>query len=203
MKKFTLIIFVSLFAINASSQIAIGQWRDHLPYKKGMAVTEGGGYVYCATEDAVFTLNKADNTFEKLSKVSGLSDVGVSDVKYNNYNGVVLVSYANGNLDLIENKSIYNISDIKRSGIVANKRINSIYYLGKYAYLACGFGIVKFDTDRKEVSDTYYIGTNGGYIDILDITTDNNFIYAATDSGIYRASFSAPNLADYTASWGV
>jgi len=199
MKKFASIILVSLFAINAYSQIAIGQWRDHLPYKKGMAVTEGGGYVYCATEDAVFTLNKADNTFEKLSKVSGLSDVGVSDVKYNNYNGVVLVSYTNGNLDLIENKSIYNISDIKRSGIVANKRINSIYYLGKYAYLACGFGIVKFDTDRKEVSDTYYIGTNGGYIDILDITTDNNFIYAATDSGVYRASFSAPNLADYTA----
>lgn len=200
MKKTALLFFVLLSALSGMAQIAIGQWRDHLPYKKGMAITEGGGYVYCATDDAVFTLNKADNAYEKLSKVTGLSDVGVSDVKYNSYNGAVLVSYANGNLDLIQDKAIYNISDIKRSGIVANKRINSIYYLNKYAYLACGFGIVKFDTDRREVNDTYYIGTNGGYINMRDITTDNNFIYAATDSGVYRASLSAPNLADYT-SW--
>src|SRR5688500_8003419 len=121
MKKSTPLFIVLLFWISqVSAQIAIGQWRDHLPYKKGIAVTEGGGYVYCATNNAVFTLKKDDDTFEKLSKVTGLSDVGVSDVKYNSYNGILLISYTNGNLDLIENKAIYNISDIKRSSIIAN-----------------------------------------------------------------------------------
>ncbi|MEW6467753.1 MAG: two-component regulator propeller domain-containing protein [Bacteroidota bacterium] len=199
MRKIAPFLLCLFASATAFAQIAIGQWRDHLPYKTGIAVTEGGGYVYCATDNAVFTLKKSDNAFEKLSKVTGLSDVGVSDVKYNSYNGVVLISYRNGNLDLVQGLGVFNISDIKRSNIIANKIINSIYYSGRYAYLACGFGIVKFDTERREVSDTYYIGANGGYINVLDITMSGNFIYAATDSGIFRASLSAPNLADFNA----
>lgn len=56
------------------------------------------------------------------------------------------------------------------------------------------------DTDRKEVKDTYLIGTNGAYLTINDITSDGTTIFAATESGIYYASLSSQQLSNFT-SW--
>ncbi|MBI4946799.1 MAG: T9SS type A sorting domain-containing protein [Bacteroidetes bacterium] len=182
------------------AQLAIGQWRDHLSYKKGIAVTQSDDKVYCATQSGIFTVDKADNSIDRLSKINGLSDVSVNTLRFNDYDKTLLIAYQNANIDLIFNKNIYNISDIKRSIITAKKTINNIHFRNELAYLACGFGIVVLDMDRKEIKDSYYIGKNGGYINIRDITSDVNYLYAATDSGVYRASLSSPNLSDYN-SW--
>ncbi len=199
LKRAVLTPILSLLVLTGSSQIPIGAWRDHLPYKKGVAVTFSSEKVWCATEGGLFEVNKADDEVTKLGKANGFSDVGPSDVKYNNYNGTLVVAYKNSNIDLVDGSSIINISDIKRAGIIGNKTINSIHMLNDYAYLACGFGIVVLDTRRKEIKDTYYLGVNGGYINVRDIATDASNIYAATDSGVYRASLSNPNLANFAA----
>ena len=39
----------SVISPPAHAQTAIGQWRDHYPYLKTLAVVEGGGKAYCAT----------------------------------------------------------------------------------------------------------------------------------------------------------
>ena len=182
------------------AQLAIGQWRDHLSYKKGISVTQSDIMVYCATESGLFQMEKYDNSIDRLSKITGLSDVGVNTIRYNTYNNTLVLAYSNANIDLVNGNSIYNISDIKRSLITAKKTINNIHFRSQLAYLACGFGIVVLDTDRKEIKETYYIGINGGYINIRDISSDANYLYAATDSGVYRASLTASNLADFN-SW--
>ena len=182
------------------AQLAIGQWRDHLSYKKGISVTQNDSLVYCATESGIFSLNKSDYSIDRLSKISGLSDVGVNTIRFNDYNNTLLIAYKNANIDLVSGNTIYNISDIKRAIITGKKTINNIHLKNQFAYLACGFGIVVLDMDKKEIKETYYIGINGGYINIRDITSDANYLYAATDSGVYWASFSSPNLADYN-SW--
>lgn len=196
----TLLLLSFFMGGNGFCQLAIGQWRDHLSYKKGISVTQNDSLIYCATESGIFSLNKYDNSIERLSKISGLSDVGVNVIKYNDYNSTLLIAYNNANIDLVSNNSIYNISDIKRAIITGKKAINNIHLRNELAYLACGFGIVVLDMDKKEIKDTYYIGVNGGYINIRDITSDASYLYAATDSGVYRASLSAANLADYN-SW--
>ena len=183
------------------AQLAIGQWRDHLSYKKGISVAQSPTMVYCATESGIFRLEKYDYSIDRLSKISGLSDVGVNSVRFNSYDNTLLIAYENANIDLVkEEGGIYNISDIKRKLITAKKTINNIHFRNELAYLACGFGIVVLDMDRSEIKDTYYIGVNSGYINIRDITSDANYLYAATDSGVYRASLTATNLADYN-SW--
>src|SRR5207253_11450676 len=58
------------------------------------------------------------------------------------------------------------------------------------AYLACGFGIVVFDTEKIEIKDTYYIGTGGVYIDVFQIAFTDSTIVAATSAGLKRASLS-------------
>ena len=65
-------------------------------------------------------------------------------------------------------------------------------------YLSCGFGIVLLDVDKREIKDTYLIGLNGTYININEVCVDDNFIYAATSKGIYKASVNDPNLVNYS-----
>ena len=140
--------------------------------------------------------DKDDNSLQKLSKVNGLSDIGVNCLGYSSTANTVVVGYTNGNLDLIEGNTIYNLADIKRKQLYGSKSINKIFILNSYAYLATGFGIVKVDLERKEINDTYFIGDNASYIEVHDITFDGTYFYAATEKGIYKAEYST-NLADY------
>ncbi|OFY87245.1 MAG: hypothetical protein A3F72_17250 [Bacteroidetes bacterium RIFCSPLOWO2_12_FULL_35_15] len=202
MKKSVLIFSTLLISSGIIAQdMAIGNWRDHLSYKDGISVSEGNGKVYCATKGGVFVFNKSDNSTDRLSKVNGLSDVEASTLSFNSYNNKLLIAYKNSNIDIIENNIITNLSEIKRKNILGNKSINNIYFSNQYAYLACGFGIVVVDMDKYEISDTYYIGPNGNAVNVRDITSDANYLYAATDVGIYRASKNA-NLANF-ASWSI
>jgi hypothetical protein len=196
--KLLLSIFLLFFLQRSFSQgIAIGEWRDHLPYSNCVSVTEGDGRIYCATKYAVFYLDKSDNSIHRMTKVNYLSDIGVSRVAYHKSLKTLVVTYTNGNIDLIENDVVTNLSDIKRKIIPGLKSINNILFIDKYAYLSCGFGIVVLDVERKEINNTYYIGLNGAHINVLDMTTDGTKLYAATESGVYEATLSDPNLSDY------
>lgn len=201
MKKIiSLFTFILLLQFSKAQTIGVGQWEDCLSYKGGVAVAEGGGKVYSATKSGIFSLNKSDNALERMSKVSGLSDVEATVLGYNYNVNKLLIGYQNSNIDILDNTgAITNLSDIKRKSILGNKSINNVYFENEYAYLACGFGIVVINMTKLEISDTYYIGPNGTPINVRDITTDNNYIYAATDAGVYKA-IKNTNLANY-ANW--
>jgi streptogramin lyase len=188
-------IFYSCFTF--SQGIAIGEWRDHLPYNNCISVTAGNNIVYCATKYAVFSYNTDDNSIERFTKVNKLSDIGVSCIKFHKNLNVLVVCYTNGNIDLVESNAVINISDIKRSTVPGNKSINNILFIGNKAYLSCGFGIVVLDLQSQEIDDTYYIGPNGSHIEIFDLTTDGTNLFAATISGIYSGNLSNPDLSNY------
>jgi len=189
---FTLIIFTKF----SFSQVAVGQWQDQLPYNYAIDLAEVGNKIYVATPYALMIFNKDDNTIKKLSKVNGLSDIGTSCLGYSQDANTLVVGYSNGNLDLIKDNTIYNLADIKRKQLYGSKSINKIFILNSYAYLATGFGIVKINLERKEISNTYFIGANASYIKVNDITFDGTYFYAATEHGIYKANANS-NLADY------
>lgn len=200
MKQVVLFIITIIASRTISAQgVGIGQWEDFLSYKSGISVAEGGGKAYCATKSGIFSLDKSDNSIERLSKINGLADVEATVLGYNHYSNKLIIAYKNSNIDVIDNGLITNLSDIKRKPILGNKSINNVYFINQYAYLACGFGIVVIDMNKVEVSDTYYIGPNGSPINVRDITSDADYLYAATDAGIYRASVTNPNLANYSA----
>jgi hypothetical protein len=196
-----LVVF-TLYVLRASSQqIGIGEWRDELPYYMCISVTEAESKIYSATPFALFSFDKDDNSVQRITKINGLSDIGISTINYNKEYKTLVIAYTNANLDIFKNSTIINISDIKRASILGNKTINNIYFIGKYAYLSCGFGIVVLDIDKEEIHDTYYIGPNGTQVNVLSLTKDNkDTLFAATEKGIYRAYANSPNLANYE-SW--
>ncbi|MFZ4398578.1 MAG: two-component regulator propeller domain-containing protein [Bacteroidales bacterium] len=190
-----LFLFLSYFSY--SQGIPIGQWRNHLPKNRIIAVAEAENRIYAATPYSIFYYDKSDNSIQQLTKINGLSDVGISAIHYNKSYKTLIITYTNANIDLIKGNGIINLPDIKIKSIPGNKKINNITSKGKYAYLSCGFGIVVVDLLRNEIKDTYIIGDNGSRINVWDIAINDTAIYTATEVGIYKADAMNPNLADF------
>jgi len=193
-------IFIIVFFIFNSllaQGIPIGQWRDHLPYRNAVAVADAGDRVFCATTSSLFYYKKDDNSLNRITKINGLSDIGISTINYHPNTKTLIVAYQNSNIDLIINNTIINISDIKRKNMPGKKNINKIMFVGNFAYLSCGFGIVELDLMRQEIKNTFYIGPLGQDIEVFDLAYDGTFFYAATEQGIYFANKNEPNLANY------
>ncbi len=195
--RFLLFLFIFTSLHLFSQEIEIGKWRDHFPYSKSIAVADAGDDVYCASENAVFKVNKQEKVIERISRVTGLAESEITDIAYSETTKTLIITYKNSNVDLIKNKQIINVSDIKRSNIIGNKTINRIYIHDKRAYLACGFGIVVLDLEREEVKETYLIGINSTNVNVLDITLSSSYIFAATDEGVFKAPLNAPSLSNF------
>lgn len=196
------LLLLLLFVFSTPSQgqnMAIGEWRIHLPYRQCISTAGNTSKVYAATESGLFVLNRADNSLERINKVNGLSDINIKTIAWNESDQTLLVGYKNANIDIIRGKTIVNIPDIKRASIVGDKTVNSFYCINDLAYVACGFGIVVVDLTRLEVKETYYIGPNGSYLGVNKITSDGTNLFAATDNGVYHASLSDPNLSNFNA----
>jgi len=194
-----LILFYALFlSVQIFAQVGIGQWRDHLPYDKTIAVTEGNDHrIYCATPYGAIYYDNSDNSITRLNSVNGLSDVNISTLNFDPETNYLIIAYINGNIDLIKDDQVFNISDIKRKSMVGSKRINRITFGNRLAYLSCDFGIVVLDLQRKEVKDTYYIGPDGSSIIVNDLAFDDTSFYAATEKGLYYARIDEPFLSNY------
>lgn len=198
LKKLLLIFFVFQANFFFAQDNPIGEWRDYLPYSDAVSVTEANGVIYCATNSALFTYDKSDFSIERLNVVNGLSDIGLSQLKYNAFNNKIIVAYTNGNIDIIdEDKKITNLPAIKTTSIVGSKKVNHINFQGPLAYLATGFGIVVLNTEKIEIVETYFFGPLGSAIVTNAVTVDDVNIYAATEEGVFFANKNSANLIDY------
>ncbi len=195
-----LLVVLLMHPLTAAAQLANGEWRDHMPYNDGKRLAEGNNKIFCSTSGgALFSYNVQDNSLDQYSKANGLSDADISCIAFNPAINVLILGYKNGNIDLVKNDSVINVPDIKRKIIVGEKSINSFFFRGNYAYMACGFGIVLLDMIKYEIKDTYMFGEGGSQMKVNDITFDSRFLYAATEEGIYKADINNPNLVDYNA----
>ncbi|MBC34613.1 MAG: hypothetical protein CL663_01010 [Bacteroidetes bacterium] len=195
---FVCLIIFNFFSIQAFSQIGIGQWRDHLPFAKFIAVSNNNSVVYSATPYSLLIIDQGDNSITRLNKVNGLSDNRIQDIDFSSSANALIIAYSNTNVDIHKSEAIINLSDIKRKPILGNKTINQIHIQDHLAYLACGFGIVVIDLQREEVKDTYLIGPGASHINVQDVCINDTAIFAASDEGLFYANLNSANLADYS-----
>jgi len=196
MKKITFLFVILSFILVTKSvaQIGVGEWRDHLPYTFLNHIEQSSEKIYAASEYGLMIFDKNSESFDKLTKVNGLSDIGISTIAFTSNYNTLFVGYSNGNIDLIKGNDIYNISDIKRKIITGSKSINNVLFINEYAFLSCGFGIVVFNMSKKEIKDTYFIGDLGSQVLVNQLAFDGQYIYAATNQGIYKGDYLNSNL---------
>lgn len=199
MKKNILALVILLITNILCVAQTIGEWTTHTPGMKVTSVDIMHNKVFAATPYDIFYYNTDDNSVNHLSKVNGLSDIGINIIKYDSSSDLLFVGYTDTNIDLIDNHdNVTNIPDIYNKYILGNKTINNAFFHNDLIYVCCGFGIVVIDIKRNEVKDTYIIGNNGSYLGVNDLTICDNVFYAATENGIYYASADNQFLADYS-----
>lgn len=179
------------------AQVAVGQWRAHLPYNHLIAVTEGDNKIFAATPYSLFYLDKTDFSIERINSVNALNDVNVTAINFHDASSTLIIGYQNGNIDLWRDGHVINVSDIKRKNIIGGKQINTFHFIDKYAYIGTQFGIVVYDLQALEVSDTWYIGPNGSKLVINDFQHNDTAFFAATNDGFYWAPLTGVNHAFY------
>ena len=179
------------------AQFSIGTWRDHFPYNNCVDVCEAGNLIYAATPNAVFSFTQYTAEINRFNKTNGLSDVGISALKYDPVSQLVVVGYSNGNIDLFNENGVYNIPFIKVSTLIGDKTIYDIYPYDERIFLSTGFGIVVIDVPKKEIKETYFIGATGEPVRVRDIAILSDTIYAATEQGLRKADVNNTFLSNF------
>ena len=199
-----LVLFAMFFVCFAHSYAQInrpvGTWKDFFPYGKVMEVASGDGIVYARTDYAVFSLNPATKEINRHNVVTGLSGSNPTAIEIASFGidggQVLIVGYADGNIDLVTDHGVYNMPDIVTSNLIGDKAVRDIYIETNKAYVSTGFGVVVIDINDIEVSDTWYLE---GQQELLGATTVNRSSsgekwVVSTDAGIYEASTTHPFL---------
>ena len=199
MQKWSLFIAIFLCAcLLTNAQLPpIGQWREHLSYRQAVQVSPSKEGVYCATPYALFSVDAADNTINRFSKINGLHETGIQCMQWDAVAEKLVIAYTNSNIDILAGDKIFNIDAIKQKDLTADKRIYAVFCYQNTAYCCSGLGIIAIDETKYEVKDTYTIGAGGNAVKVNGLAADANFFYAATDEGLKRAPLSGSNLADY------
>jgi len=184
----------SAFYSTAQDNLKIGQWVDYQSYKLGQYVTQSEESIIYAADLSILIMDKADFSVQFLSKVNGLSDVGVQLVKYIPSSQTLIATYENSLFDIVNpDGSVSAFANIRDDGNFFDRSIKEIY-IGPdgLVYFATGFGVVQFDPSIGEFGFTTNLNLN-----VFGVEIFNNQIWAATEEGIYRADLNGSlNLAD-------
>jgi len=189
------LFFLKVFSQNPLS--AIGAWKEYLPYNSAIDVAAGDNKIFCATPYSLFTVDLTDNSIERLSKITGLSETGIAAINYDEINHKLFIAYTNSNIDIVYRNDIFNIPDLKRENITGDKSVYNIYLLDNNYYLSTGLGVVVVDGNRYEIKDSWFIGNNGNQVKVKGFTSDGNFFYAATDEGLKRIPANSASPSNY------
>ena len=197
MRCFALIYVLSFnFFISAQDSFSVGTWRDHLPYAKINEVVVLDNIYYAASPYSIISFDSDENEIKKWNTITGLSEVGVTSIEANENQNTLVIGYQSGNIDLIQNNNVVNMSAILNSGIIGDKSIYEIVAQNDFIYVCTGFGIVLIDLKKNEVKDTYFIGDNNSQVKVWDVHVSQDSIFASTDFGIKAASLSNSFLSD-------
>ena len=155
MKKFVILFVLSI--LNCPFSIGqIGTWKAYMAYSDIQEIQKAGDELFVMASNDLYQYNLNDQSIYTYDKTNGLSDTSIRHIKWCPAAKRLIVVYQNSNIDLVETDgNVINISDLYTKVITGDKSVSSIRINDVYAYLICGFGIVKVNVERAEISDSY------------------------------------------------
>jgi len=183
------------FAQNALS------WQGYFSFNEIKDISETSTTVFAASENALFSKNSVSNAIKTTTTIDGLSGQTISALYHSEKFKKTIIGYENGMIIVVNETdgSIVKKVDIINKQLSASiKKVNHFMEYNGLIYVSCDFGIVQFNLTTSQFGDTYFIGDNGVEISVKQTAFFNGFIFAATSSGIRRASSTNPNLVDFS-----
>ncbi len=190
-------ILIALFIVPSA---IMAQWEEHFTYSN---CTYGGickDGVFAGNTLDFFKYDPSELTISKYSKVNYLSSVNIATVSYSD--GVYLVGYSDGLIDIIDEKdnTTNSIVDLKTTNNLSLKSINALYKHGNSLYCAFESGLLEINIAKKETKGYYRLSSQ--LTAAKDVLAHNGSIYVATSRGIMTASLNSSVLED-TRKWDI
>ncbi|WKN44486.1 hypothetical protein [Tunicatimonas pelagia] len=172
----------------AQSDIPIETWRTHFSYQDSRIIEVTPERIYVAAEHGLFYLNRSDNALQILSKNDGLSDVGITAMRYTSGVGLIL-AYRSGVVDLIYDGEVYPFTLI-RDETDDSEIIYDILVQENLVYLAttAGVRVLSLDLNQDEpwqIQESYVqLGATGETVAIYQSAIVDDSIFLATEAGV-------------------
>lgn len=177
--------------------LAIGEWKALLPFNSGTYIAESPDRIFFVSDKALLRVTKPFEAPRLITTIDGLSDMDPNFALYNEEVNVLILTYENGNIDLIYEDEIININDIVRStAIQGDKSINGIAQAGDKAFISTGFGIVVVDLQNGLI-----LKSNTTPDPIQDFTTYQEHYVALMDGVLYQLPIENYNQFEFWAVW--
>ena len=188
-------IFILLFTFHFSLLTAsaqVGTWKNYLSYNHIEQIYAAGDDIFVRASNGLYLYNKKDQSITTFDKINGLSDTNIKLIGWSKQAKRLIAVYQNSNIDLVEtNGTITNISSLYSKTMTEDKTVNNVFIQGQFAYLSTGFGIVKVNMQKAEITETYHLGKN-----ITATSIKNNTIYAKIDDDAVLSAPLISNLLD-------
>lgn len=170
-----------------------GTWHSYMSYYEPQQIVKAGSNdLFVRASNGLYQYNLTDHSITTFNKVRQLNDSYVSLIAWNQKAQRLMVVYNNSNIDLIDlNEGVTNLSALYTKSMTQDKTVNSIYTRDEYAYLATGFGVVKINVARGEVSESYILNEN-----ITNVGISDGNIYVRTNGGAVMTGSTSKNLID-------
>ncbi|MCR4809964.1 MAG: Por secretion system protein [Prevotella sp.] len=179
-----LILSISQFLI-FQAQAQTGTWKAYISYYEPQQIVKAGSHtLFVRASNGLYSYNLNDHSITTYDKIQQLSDNYITLIAWNQKVQQLIIVYGNSNIDLMDsNGNVTNISALYTKSMTQDKTVNSIFFSGSYAYLATGFGVVKVNMERAEISESYILDINVSNIDSYDgklyVKDFNGTVYAA------------------------
>jgi streptogramin lyase len=192
----SLTVVILFLSLGICAQIPMGTWRMFTPNNDTRGIEQVDDKIFVAFENGLFEHDTETGENDLWTAANYLSDVGLTALEVHTPSKTLVVSYQNGNIDLIQNNVLINLPALVLATIPGNKRINKMQSHEDFVYIACGIGIMKLNPVRREIADTYYPFANS--TPILDLAFHGDTIFALSQNSIRWANKNNIALADYT-----
>lgn len=167
-----------------AATIPISKWKMMPAYGNATKVLKAFDRIYVLNDGSLYCCveNEFGAEIHTYNKNGGLSDVNIADIAFCEKENTLVLVYANGNIDLLENPDeMVNCPDIIL-GNPGNINIGRMYIDNSLAYIPIGAGLVTFDIAKKEIRGFYRFTSAVNAVTVLD-----NSIYCAVTDSIMTA----------------
>ncbi len=197
-KFFLFLLFISQTILSQGNLL----WKGYFSYNEIVDVETSSTSVLAATENCIFTKKTIEQDLTILNSINGFKPTTITAIHYSesfkktiagNKDGLLLIVNDDGSV-------ITKVDIIEEVPVAPNKKkVNDLYEHNGRLYIATDYGISVLDLSTTEFITTYFIGTSGEELEILQTTVLNDEIYAVTrQNGIRKGDLSNPFLYDYS-----
>ncbi len=193
--KLKLFILATLLLVLASPQSLWAQadvWQTILSINNTQRVADTPNRIFALAEGVLYSVGKEEPHEVKIyDRLTGLSDMEVVDIAYDDKLQMLLIYFNSGNIDLLTESGVVNLPSIMNNTSIQQKMLNRICISDGKAYLAGTFGLSVVGLSEGKILGTYFQGLN-----VLDVIVPSSGKIIALHHGQLLQGDEANNLQD-------